>query len=93
MNKKTRPKPRLSRYSWLEVALDLLFIVKEADRIRLDFIRDQFERMGFLGLDLENRSRLFLYYAMSEPAFFNPPDEETAMQLSQIRLSFLTAVK
>jgi len=60
MNKKTRPKPRLSRYSWLEVALDLLFIVKEADRIRLDFIRDQFERMGFLGLDLENRSRLFM---------------------------------
>jgi len=189
MSKNTRPKPRLSRSSWLEVALDLLFneginavtvdalasrlditrgsfyhhfkdredlskemleywkqkwtvelrddiaalgldglqslialgnlikhrraavsydvavrawavhdemakeVVKETDKIRLDFIRDQFEKLGFLGLDLENRSRLFLYYAMSEPAFFNPPDEETAMQLSQIRLSFLTAVK
>ena len=65
-------------------------VVKEADRIRLDFIRSQFEKIGFNGLDLENRSRLFLYYAMSESAFFDPPDEKTARKLDQVRLNFLT---
>ena len=65
--------------------------VKEADKIRLDFIRMQFEKIGFTGLDLENRSRLFLYYAMTEPAFFDSPDEKSALQLDQIRLDFLTS--
>ena len=64
-------------------------VVKEADRIRLDFIRKQFEKIGFKGLDLENRSRLFLYYAMSEPAFFDPPDQKTAQNLDQVWLNFL----
>jgi len=65
-------------------------IVGEADRIRLDFIRSQFEIIGFKGLDLENRSRLYLYYAMTEPAFFDPPDDKTAQKLDQVRLKFLT---
>jgi hypothetical protein len=65
-------------------------IVKETDKIRLDFIRKQFEKIGFKGLDLENRSRLFLYYSMTEPAFFEPTDEKAARELDQIRLNFLT---
>jgi AcrR family transcriptional regulator len=66
-------------------------VVRKTDKIRLGFIRKQFEKIGFVGLDLENRSRLFLYYAMTEPAFFDSPDEETAQQLYQIRLDFLTS--
>jgi len=66
-------------------------VVREADKIRLDFIRSQFEKIGFEGLELENRSRLFLYYAMTEPAFFDPPDGKTALLLDQVRLDFLTA--
>ena len=65
-------------------------IVGEADKIRLDFIRSQFEKIGFKGLDLENRSRLFLYYAMTEPVFFDSPDKKTAQKLDQVRLEFLT---
>lgn len=65
-------------------------VVRGADKVRLDFIRSQFKRIGFEGLDLENRSRLFLYYAMTEPAFFDPPDEETALLLNQVRFDFLT---
>ena len=65
-------------------------VVKEADKIRLDFIRSQFEKIGFKTLDIENRSRLFLYYAITEPAFFDPPDEETSVLLDQIRFNFLT---
>ena len=68
-------------------------VVKEADSIRLGFIRSQFEKIGFKGLDLENRSRLFLYYAMTEPAFFDPPDEETERNLDHVRLNFLTTNK
>jgi len=65
-------------------------VVREADKIRLDFIRSHFERIGFEGLELENRSRLFLYYAMTEPAFFDAPDEETALLLDRVRFDFLT---
>lgn len=65
--------------------------VTETDKIRLDFVRRQFEKVGFNDLDLENRSRLFLYYAMSEPGFLDPPEEETTRQLDQVRLNFLTS--
>lgn len=64
--------------------------VAEVDKIRLDFIREQFAKLGFEGLDLENRSRLYLFYAMTEPAFFHPPDDGVAHQLDVIRLEFLT---
>jgi AcrR family transcriptional regulator len=67
-----------------------LEIIRETDKIRLDFIRKQFEKIGFKGLDLENRSRLYLYYSMTEPAFFDPPDGKTTPELDQIRLNFLT---
>jgi AcrR family transcriptional regulator len=65
--------------------------VAEVDTIRLDFIRSLFQKIGFEGLDLENRSRLYLYYVMTEPAFFAPPDDEDAIHLADIRLEFLTA--
>jgi AcrR family transcriptional regulator len=65
-------------------------VVKESDKIRLDFIRKQFAKIGFKDLDLENRSRLFLYYAMTEPAFFNLPDKREMQELDQVRLKFLT---
>ena len=77
--------------AWAVHDLTAKQLVAEADKIRLDFIRSQFEKMGFKGLDLENRSRLFLYYAMTEPAFFDPPSDELAQQLDQIRLKFLTS--
>jgi AcrR family transcriptional regulator len=64
--------------------------VAEVDALRLEFIQKQFEKLGFEGLELENRSRLYLYYAMTEPAFFAPPDSESTEQLAKIRLDFLT---
>jgi AcrR family transcriptional regulator len=65
--------------------------VKKVDKIRLDFVRSQFQKLGFEGLDLENRSRLHLYYSMTKPEFFDPPNDETAKQLDELRLNFLTA--
>ena len=66
-------------------------VVAEADHIRLSFIQRQFEKLGFEGLELENRSRLYLYYAMSEPTFFAPVDNTLIPQLAELRLRFLTA--
>lgn len=65
--------------------------VAKADKIRLDFVRNQFRKMGFEGLDLENRSRLFLYYQTMSFAFFDQPDEDSAQQLNEIRMNFLTS--
>lgn len=66
-------------------------VVAKTDNVRLEFIRNQFRKIGFEGLDLENRSRLFLYYETMSLAFFDRPDEETAQQLNEIRMNFLTA--
>ena len=41
-------------------------------------------------MDLKNRTQLFLCYAMTEPAFFAPPDKETAGQLAEERFKLLT---
>lgn len=65
--------------------------VQEVDTIRLEFITSQFRKIGFSGIDLENRSRLFLYYSMSEPAFTLPQDEKRTALLAGARLDLLTA--
>lgn len=65
-------------------------VVTKVDNIRLDYIRGLFQKIGFEGLDLENRARLFLYYAMAEPAFFAKPDKGTSLLLAEERLRFLT---
>jgi AcrR family transcriptional regulator len=66
-------------------------IVRQVDEIRLGFVRSMFQDIGFEGLDRENRARLYLFYAMSEPAFFYPLDEASAIELAEERLDFLTA--
>lgn len=63
----------------------------KVDKIRLGFISEQFRKIGFEGLELENRSRLFLYYNMSESAFTLPMDEETNKKLSEARFTLLTS--
>ena len=65
--------------------------MEESDKIRLDFIRKQFAKIGFKDLDLENRSRLFLYSAMAELSFFDPPDKKVMQELNRVRLNFLTS--
>ena len=45
-------------------------VVEQVDQVRLDFIRSQFEGLGFSGRDSENRARLCLYYEVASPAIF-----------------------
>ena len=65
-------------------------VLQEVDEVRLEFIRSQFEGLGFAGLDAENRSRLFLYYEMAAPGVFPPlsPEEDDALLVERHR--FLT---
>lgn len=45
-------------------------ILREVDKVRLQTIRQLFEALGFKGIELENRARLFLYYEIAAPAMF-----------------------
>ena len=65
-------------------------VVGEVDRARLEFIRSQFEALGFSGLDAENRARLFLHYEMAAPAMFAGPSSEDDDELLKERHRFLT---
>lgn len=66
-------------------------VVGHVDQARLEFIRSQFEALGFEGLDAENRARLYLHYEMAAPAMFAGPSPEVDEQLLVERHRFLTA--
>lgn len=65
-------------------------VVQRVDKIRLDFIRKQFEKLGFAELDAENRARLFLYYEMAAPAMFIDAPPDLCEALLEERHRFLT---
>jgi AcrR family transcriptional regulator len=65
-------------------------VVAQVDQARLDFIRSQFEALGFTGLDAENRARLYLHYEMAAPAMFAGPSSERDEELLAERHRFLT---
>jgi len=65
-------------------------VVQQVDQARLGLIRQQFEALGFNGLDAENRARLFLHYEMAAPAMFAGPSPERDEELLKERHRFLT---
>jgi len=66
-------------------------VVEEIDLARLEFIRKQFQSLGFEEAELENRSRLFLYYLISDAAFSHPSDSEIEKEMEDLRLRLLTS--
>lgn len=64
--------------------------VQRVDRIRLDHIHGLFKKMGFKGMDAENRTRLFLYYEMTEPSMFARSNKAREEKLLVERHRFLT---
>lgn len=77
--------------AWAHIDPLAMKAVVKTDRIRQEFISSQFRKLGFEGIDLENRSRLFLYFGMAEPMFTNNPDKKTTELLDKARLDLLTA--
>lgn len=63
--------------------------LERVDTFRLAYIKNQFEALGFTGIDAENRARMLLYYEMSDPAFFSSQNPETETQLIDARLRLL----
>jgi AcrR family transcriptional regulator len=68
-------------------------VVGRVDEARLNFIRSQFEAIGFGGLEAENRARLFTHYEMAAPAMFAAPGPELDEKLIVERHRFLTTKK
>jgi len=65
-------------------------VVEQVDQVRLNFIRSQFEGLGFSGRDAENRARLCLYYEVASPAIFVPLSTEESDELILERHRLLT---
>jgi len=65
-------------------------VVAQVDQARLDQIQGWFAKLGFTGLDLENRARLFLYFEMGAPSMFAAPSLERDGELLEKRHRFLT---
>ena len=66
-------------------------LVRRVDEERLEFIRSQFEALGFDELEAESRARLLLYYEMAEPAVLAEQSEELMEELLLARHALLTA--
>jgi AcrR family transcriptional regulator len=65
-------------------------IVREADEVRLGFVRSQFTALGFDPIEAESRARLFLYYEMAEPAVLAEQSPEMEEELIAARIDLLT---
>ena len=65
--------------------------VRQADEMRLGYVRSQFKAAGFDGLELENRVRLFLYYEAFEPMMFVRQSAKKEDALIERRIEFLMA--
>jgi AcrR family transcriptional regulator len=68
-------------------------VVEEVDKARFAVIHQLFEGLGFIGLDAENRARLFLHYEMAAPAMFAGPSPERDEELLKERHRFLTTAR
>ena len=68
-------------------------VAAEVDEIRLEFVQKQFRALGFKGVEMENRSRLFLYYMSFETAFFYPIDQGREKAVENCRLELLTSTQ
>lgn len=65
-------------------------VVRKANRIRLDFLRDAFRELGFTGDDLDMRAMLFLCYHTWEVSTFQEISRKRLRGLIAKRIELLT---
>lgn len=68
-------------------------VLEQVDEARLGFIRSLFEGLGFTGMELESRARLYFYYEAARPAMFVGLSPEQDEELLVERHRFLTTVQ
>jgi AcrR family transcriptional regulator len=64
--------------------------VAKMDEMRLNYIIEQFQDMGFTGLDAETRARLFVVYNVTETSMYPIEDREKRQEIMRRRLEILT---
>lgn len=64
-------------------------VVREVDKIRLDWFRKQLRGMGFHGKDLEARARLVLYSLMAEAEISDHKEARRDMKMQQRMLEIV----
>ena len=63
--------------------------VKSVTKIRLDFIRDIFSEMGFIGDELEMRAMLFVCYHTWESTMFSDIAPQKRARIRKLRLDYM----
>jgi len=86
---------RLNRYdlairAWAVNDTVAASIVKDVDEFRLSYVRSLFEEMGFVGDDLEMRTRIMVVYQTLEPSLFSVLSHKGQLRQMKLRHAFLT---
>jgi AcrR family transcriptional regulator len=88
-------KHNLGRYDmairqWALTDAKAARMVRKVNRIRLDFLRNTFQELGFTGDDLEMRARLFVCYHAWEVSTFQEISRKRLRGLIAKRIELLT---
>lgn len=76
--------------SWATHDPDIARGIEEVDRMRFEYVRSIFHDMGFRGIDLDLRTRLFVVYHSSFEAMQLPASELDADEEIKLRHAFFT---
>ena len=74
---------------WACTDKDARTVVRRADKIRFNFVREAFEELGFKGEELDLRAMLFVGYHSGEGVFLNHISKKNRRHLIQRRVDFL----
>ena len=75
---------------WAKVDARIATRVTKVYRLRMKFIGEMFSNLGFEGVDLEMRTRLFVCYHSSERTMFWKESKKSLKALIQKRVELLT---
>jgi AcrR family transcriptional regulator len=75
---------------WAKVDAKIATRVAKVYKLRLKFIEEMFSQLGFEGVDLEMRTRLFVCYHSSERSMFWKESKKSLRELIQKRVDLLT---
>lgn len=75
---------------WAKTDPKIALRVKKTYKLRMKFIGDMFRELGFKGVDLEMRTRLFVCYQSIERSMFWSESKQSLKKLIQKRVNLLT---
>ena len=77
--------------TWAISDEDVAKIVGKVDQMRLKFIEQMFEEIGFHGVDCEMRARIFMHYEVAEPGILLRQTKAEHDELMRLRIEMLTS--